>query len=161
VSTVINIPVSEPTIRPPKGNPGSVDAFARTLYAAASRLEEFGDLAAEAKNISTWLGKASEAYSGAAGRASGEHATLATTIKRVYQSARYRGDGSSVASMMWLGYDAPDSFADTPTLTESRAEDGGGRFSDTIDGLRASRPGDDAHITIGQIVDGSGHVEGG
>jgi pimeloyl-ACP methyl ester carboxylesterase len=49
--------------------------------------------------------------------------------------------------MMWLGYDAPDSFYDTATLTEGRAEDGGGRFADTIDGLRASRPYDSAHVT--------------
>ncbi len=65
----------------------------------------------------------------------------------VYQSAVYRGDGSSVASMMWLGYDAPDAFYDSATLTEGRAEDGGGRFADAIDGLRASRPYDAAHLT--------------
>jgi hypothetical protein len=66
----------------------------------------------------------------------------------VYQSAVYRGDGSTVASMMWLGYDAPDAFYDAATLTEGRAEDGGGRFADAIDGLRASRPYDTAHLTV-------------
>jgi hypothetical protein len=65
----------------------------------------------------------------------------------VYQSSRYQGDGSSVASMMWLGYDAPDSVGDSATRTEGRAEDGGGRFADAIDGLRASRPYDAAHLT--------------
>ena len=65
----------------------------------------------------------------------------------IFESARYAGDGSSVASMMWLGYDAPDAFYDTATLTEGRAEDGGERFSDAIEGLRASRPSDVAHLT--------------
>ena len=64
-----------------------------------------------------------------------------------YQAAVYDGDGSSVASMMWMGYDAPDAFYDSATLTETRAEDGGGRFADSIDGLRASRPYDTAHLT--------------
>jgi pimeloyl-ACP methyl ester carboxylesterase len=50
--------------------------------------------------------------------------------------------------MMWLGYDAPDAFYDAATLTEGRAEDGGGRFADAIDGLRASRPYDTAHLTV-------------
>ena len=49
--------------------------------------------------------------------------------------------------MMWLGYDAPDAFYDSATLTEGRAEDGGERFADAIDGLRASRPYDAAHLT--------------
>ncbi len=73
--------------------------------------------------------------------------TLTQEAINVFQSATYRGDGSSVASMMWLGYDAPDAFYDTATLTEGRAEDGGERFADAIDGLRASRPYDAAHLT--------------
>lgn len=77
----------------------------------------------------------------------GDAATLTDEASRVYESAVYNGDGSSVASMMWLGYDAPDAFYDGATLTEGRAEDGGGRFADAIDGLRASRPYDEAHLT--------------
>lgn len=73
--------------------------------------------------------------------------TLAREAVNVYESTVFNGDGSSVASMMWLGYDAPDAFYDGATLTEGRAEDGGGRFADAIDGLRASRPYDDAHVT--------------
>jgi pimeloyl-ACP methyl ester carboxylesterase len=65
----------------------------------------------------------------------------------VYQPAVYNGDGSPVASMMWLGYDAPDGPTDSATRTEGRAEDGGGQFADAVDGLRASRPYDDAHLT--------------
>lgn len=65
----------------------------------------------------------------------------------LYESARYGGDGSSVATMFWLGYDAPDDWYDPATLTEGRAEDGGERLANAVDGLRASRPDDRAHIT--------------
>lgn len=64
----------------------------------------------------------------------------------VYQSARYEGDGSSVASMMWLGYDAPGQV-DPATLTEGRAEDGGRRFADAVEGFQATRRDDPAHLT--------------
>jgi pimeloyl-ACP methyl ester carboxylesterase len=67
-------------------------------------------------------------------------------MTNVYESARYNGDGSSVAAMFWLGYDAPTGPTDPATLTEGRAEDGGRRLSDALDGLRASRP-DDPHLT--------------
>jgi uncharacterized protein YukE len=65
----------------------------------------------------------------------------------VYESTRYNGDGSSVATLFWLGYDAPDAFYDPATATEGRAEDGGRRLADMVDGLRASRPDDPAHLT--------------
>ena len=64
----------------------------------------------------------------------------------VYESARFEGDGSSVASMMWMGYDAPDSFVDHATATEGRAAEGGAQLADSLDGLRAARP-DDFHLT--------------
>jgi pimeloyl-ACP methyl ester carboxylesterase len=67
---------------------------------------------------------------------------------RLYESARYQGDGSSVATMFWLGYDAPEGAVDWDTVTRGRAEDGGERLADAIDGLRASRPGDPAHLTV-------------
>src|SRR5690606_18818913 len=65
----------------------------------------------------------------------------------LYESARYSGDGSSVATMFWLGYDAPEDWYDPATLTEGRAEDGGERLATAVDGLRASRPDDRAHMT--------------
>ncbi|WP_110181286.1 alpha/beta hydrolase [Nocardioides solisilvae] len=71
-------------------------------------------------------------------------------MNNLYESTRYNGDGSSVAAMFWLGYDAPDGVTDTATMTEGRAEDGGRRLADAIDGLRASRgddPADRAHLT--------------
>lgn len=68
-------------------------------------------------------------------------------MANLYEATRYSGDESSVATMFWLGYDAPHGPTDTATLTEGRAEDGGGRLADAIDGLRASRSDDPAHLT--------------
>lgn len=68
-------------------------------------------------------------------------------MQNLYESTRYNGDGSSVATMFWLGYDAPDGPTDTATLTEGRADEGGEQLADTIDGMRASRGDDPAHLT--------------
>jgi len=67
----------------------------------------------------------------------------------LYESARYGGDGSSVATMFWLGYDTPagDLLEWGQVPSEARAADGGQRLADAVDGLRASRPGDRAHMT--------------
>lgn len=65
----------------------------------------------------------------------------------LYESARYGGDGSSVATMFWLGYDAPTDWYDPATLTEARAKDGGERLATAVEGLRASRADDPAHMT--------------
>lgn len=64
----------------------------------------------------------------------------------LHESATYHGS-DSVASLIWLGYDTPESFADKATLTEGRAEDGGARLADDISGILASR-GDDPHLTV-------------
>ena len=68
-------------------------------------------------------------------------------MMNLYESTRYNGDGSSVATMFWLGYDAPDGPTDFATATEARAEEGGRNLADAIDGLRASRSDDPAHLT--------------
>jgi pimeloyl-ACP methyl ester carboxylesterase len=65
----------------------------------------------------------------------------------LHESARFNGDGSSVATMFWLGYNAPHGPTDTATATESRAAEGGEQLADAVDGLRASRQGDPAHLT--------------
>lgn len=65
----------------------------------------------------------------------------------LYESARYNGDGSSVATMFWLGYDAPTDWYDHATATEARAKDGGERLATAVDGLRASRSDNPAHMT--------------
>lgn len=71
----------------------------------------------------------------------------ATQMSNLYESTRFNGDGSSVATMFWLGYDAPHGPVDPATFTEGRAEDGGRRLADSLDGLRASRRDDPAHLT--------------
>lgn len=68
-------------------------------------------------------------------------------MMNLYESTRYNGDGSSVATMYWLGYDAPHGPTDLATMTEGRAEEGGRNLADAIDGLRASRSDDPAHLT--------------
>ncbi len=83
VTVTIQIPASEPTIRRPQGSPGAVDTVARTLYAAAGRYEEFDELATTARTVPGWYGDAYDAYAAAAGRAAGEHATMAATLRRV------------------------------------------------------------------------------
>lgn len=67
----------------------------------------------------------------------------------VYEAARFNGNGeNSVASMIWLGYDTPDAFYDPATMGEGRAEEGGAILARDIDGLRASRDGNPAHLTV-------------
>ncbi|GAA2855953.1 alpha/beta hydrolase [Microbacterium arabinogalactanolyticum] len=68
---------------------------------------------------------------------------------RLYESARYNGDGSSVATMFWLGYDTPagDLLEWGEVPSEDRAADGGARLAAAVDGLRASRAHDPAHMT--------------
>lgn len=67
----------------------------------------------------------------------------------LYESARYNGDGSSVATMFWLGYDTPagDLLEWGQVPSEARAADGGERLAAAVDGLRASRSDDPAHMT--------------
>lgn len=67
----------------------------------------------------------------------------------LYESARYGGDGSSVATLFWLGYDTPagDLLEWGEVPSESYAEEGGSRLADAVDGLRASRADDPAHMT--------------
>lgn len=64
-------------------------------------------------------------------------------------------DGSRTnASMIWIGYDAPDNVPwgegwDAVGVTgEQMASAGGDRLADAIDGLRASRHGPPAHLTV-------------
>ncbi|SJN29374.1 hypothetical protein FM104_06475 [Microbacterium esteraromaticum] len=67
----------------------------------------------------------------------------------LYESARYNGDGSSVATMFWLGYDTPagDLLEWGEVPSEARAADGGERLATAVDGLRASRADNPAHMT--------------
>ena len=71
---------------------------------------------------------------------------------RLYEASRSLDTSATNATLFWIGYDAPDNL---PTdgldaagvLTEGMAEAGGERLADTLDGLRATRPDDPAHLT--------------
>ncbi|WP_454048850.1 alpha/beta hydrolase [Cellulomonas sp. Marseille-Q8402] len=66
----------------------------------------------------------------------------------IYESARFSDPGSSVSSIMWIGYDAPSDWDSATVAGEGRAEAGGELLSRYIDGLRASREGAPAHLTV-------------
>lgn len=68
-------------------------------------------------------------------------------MTNLYEATTYQGDGSSVATMFWLGYDAPAGPFDPATIGTGTAEDGGARLADAVDGLRASRSDDPANMT--------------
>ncbi|MFK4761018.1 alpha/beta hydrolase [Microbacterium sp. ZW T5_45] len=67
----------------------------------------------------------------------------------LYESARYIGDGSTVATMFWLGYNTPagDLLEWGEVPSEHYAVDGGERLAAAVDGLRASRADNPAHMT--------------
>jgi hypothetical protein len=58
----------------------------------------------------------------------------------------------SVATVAWIGYDAPDNalpdLDGLGVVREQLAARGGERLADELDGLRAARPGDPAHLTV-------------
>lgn len=58
----------------------------------------------------------------------------------------------SVATVAWIGYDAPDNLLPDldglGVVREDLAARGGERLADELDGLRASRPGNPAHLTV-------------
>lgn len=80
-------------------------------------------------------------------------AYLANRAGTVYESTRFLDPNQTNATMFWIGYDAPDNapwdegWDGAGVLTEGLADAGGERLSDTIDGLRAGRDGEPAHLT--------------
>lgn len=73
--------------------------------------------------------------------------TYTDRVEGIYESTRYNGDKSSVATLFYLGYDTPDGLTDSATRSSDRAEQGGENLANTIDGLRASREDNPAHLT--------------
>ncbi|MGB0102514.1 MAG: alpha/beta hydrolase [Nocardioides sp.] len=72
----------------------------------------------------------------------------------LYEATRSVEGTTGVATMFWIGYDAPDNLPWTGegwdgagVLDEGMAAAGGERLADLLDGLRASRDGDPAHLT--------------
>ena len=78
---------------------------------------------------------------------------LATRASTLFEAARFVDGTRSNATLAWIGYDAPDNppwATDgdaSGVLDEGLAAQGGERLADTLDGLRASRGGDPAHLT--------------
>lgn len=78
------------------------------------------------------------------------HADRAATL---YEAARTLDQTQSNATLFWVGYDAPDNLPweggwdAAGVIREDLAEAGGARLADTIDGLRAGRDGEPAHLT--------------
>ncbi|MEV7026785.1 alpha/beta hydrolase [Kitasatospora sp. NPDC093558] len=72
------------------------------------------------------------------------------TAKRIYDSAVKSAvdnqETPSVASVFWLGYDAPQ-LDGTSVLTKGRAVEGGAAYNDFLAGLRATHEGTPAHVT--------------
>jgi hypothetical protein len=107
---------------------------------------------------------------GTDGESAPYHADRAATI---YESTRFLDETQTSATMFWIGYDAPDNLPWTGegwdgagVVTEGAATAGGERLADTIDGLRAGRDGEPAHVTTighsyGSTTTGHGaHDEG-
>ncbi|GAA1791556.1 alpha/beta hydrolase [Nocardioides hankookensis] len=72
----------------------------------------------------------------------------------LYEATRSVDGTGGVATMFWIGYDAPDNLPWTGdgwdaagVVSEDMATAGGDRLADLIDGLRDSRDGDPAHLT--------------
>ena len=63
----------------------------------------------------------------------------------VHEASRTSDPDASNATLVWIGYDAPDTVG---VMTEGLAERGGDHLAATIDGLRAGRDGDPAHLTV-------------
>jgi hypothetical protein len=78
----------------------------------------------------------------------------ADRARTLYESTRFFDPNQTNATMFWIGYDAPDNppwegDGDwAGVLTESHATAGGERLADTLDGMRASRDGEPAHMTV-------------
>jgi uncharacterized protein YukE len=72
----------------------------------------------------------------------------------LYEATRSADGADSVATMFWIGYDAPDNLPwegegwdGAGVAGEGMAAAGGDRLADLLDGLRGSRDGDPAHLT--------------
>ncbi|GAB7185273.1 hypothetical protein ATKI12_5104 [Kitasatospora sp. Ki12] len=97
----------------------------------------------KARNVSSLVPGLNSTVSGVGG---GD----AMTAKRVYDaavtSATDNKETPSVASVFWLGYDAPQ--LDGPSvLMQDRAEEGGAAYNKFLTGLRATHEGEPAHMT--------------
>lgn len=84
----------------------------------------------------------------------GSAAYQAERALTLHEAGRSLDGDQTNASMIWIGYDAPDNgpwhedWDGAGVVTEEMATRGGDRLADALDGLRASRDGDPAHLTV-------------
>ncbi|TQF04407.1 hypothetical protein E6W39_22005 [Kitasatospora acidiphila] len=81
-----------------------------------------------------------------AGVGAGDAMTAKSIYDSAVQSARGNHDTPSVASVFWLGYDAPQ-LDGTSVLTEERADQAGPAYDKFLTGLRDTHQGTPAHMT--------------
>ncbi|HEU4812385.1 MAG TPA: alpha/beta hydrolase [Nocardioides sp.] len=78
----------------------------------------------------------------------------AARVLTLHEACRAADGERSNASMVWIGYDAPDNvpwgegWDAAGVVGEQMASAGGDRLADAIDGLRASHDGPPAHLTV-------------
>lgn len=75
-----------------------------------------------------------------------------SSIDRLLQAADDKNGDRTTAAITWIDYNAPSGLPGDPVdfalvATPGKAQAGGERFSDFIDGLRASDEGSRAHVT--------------
>lgn len=64
---------------------------------------------------------------------------LTTVTDAVVEGSGEAGDPEETASLFWLGYDAPDGFADPATWTKTRATEGGAALADDLAAVQGVR----------------------
>ena len=97
----------------------------------------------KARNVSSLVPGLNSNLAGVGG---GDAATAKGIYDAAVQSARYNNEPPSVASVFWLGYDAPQ--LDGPSvLMQDRANEGGAAYQKFLTGLRATHEGAPAHMT--------------
>lgn len=69
-------------------------------------------------------------------------------VGELYRATRSMHPDQTTATLAWIGYDAPSGLDSGRVAFEGAATDGGSRLADTLDGLRASRDDDRAHLTV-------------
>ncbi|MEU6326252.1 alpha/beta hydrolase [Streptomyces sp. NPDC047049] len=73
--------------------------------------------------------------------------------RSIWDSARDAGDGKKTASIVWLGYDAPQagtdrfSESDISVADRERGQQGGAAFGRFLDGVQTTHQGDRPHVT--------------
>nr|WP_280704081.1 alpha/beta hydrolase [Kitasatospora sp. GP30] len=97
----------------------------------------------KAKNVSSLVPGLNSNLAGVGG---GDAMTAKNIYDSAVDSAEVNRDTPSVASVFWLGYDAPQ--LDGPSvLMEDRANQGGPAYDKFLTGLRATHEGAPAHMT--------------